>query len=290
MDTKQQAIAQSLNNFEKIQSGLNPGRQASFFDNYWNKGFQLGRFQEKEDFFKPVAQFANWAAENIVEAPLSSPATLYQGGVDISQGKYYSGSGKILKGALDFASIIPIGRAATVTSTAVKGLGKGLGGTVLKEAGIGGAFGAAYGLSEGLIQAETARPEDRLNIIAKSTGTGGGLGAALGGAIPLAGAGLGKTYRYFFPEKAPLMGTKSAIADDIANSVDNFKTKVEVPTTKPLTAVTPEIKAPIVEIPTAKIEPIVVKTEAKAGKVKSLKVKKETPTIQPTRDISAETP
>jgi hypothetical protein len=54
MDTRQQAIQQSLNNFEQIQNGLNPGRQASWFNDYWNRGFQLGRFQEKEDFFKPI--------------------------------------------------------------------------------------------------------------------------------------------------------------------------------------------------------------------------------------------
>lgn len=278
MDTRQQAIQQSLNNFEQIQNGLNPGREASWFGDYWNKGFQLGRFQEKEDFFKPVAQFANWAAENIVEAPLSAPATFYQGGVDISRGNYYSGTGKILKGGLDLVSIIPVGRAASVAGKVAKGT-KGLGGTVLKEAGIGGAFGTGYGLSEGLIQAQTARPEDRLGIITRSAGTGGGLGAALGGAIPLVGAGLGKTYRYFFPEKAPLLGTKSSIADNIANSVDNFKTKIETPAIKPLSTVTPEIKIPTLELP-----------QPKTGKVKSLKVKRETPTITPTRDISAETP
>lgn len=278
MDTRQQATQQSLDKFGQIQGGLNPGKQPSYFDNYFNKGFQLGRFEEKENFFKPVAQFANWAAENIIEAPISAPATLYQGGVDISRGNYYSGTGKILKGGLDIVSIIPIAKAASVAGKVAKGA-TGLKGAVLKEAGIGGAFGTGYGLSEGLIQAQTARPEDRLGTITRSAGTGGILGATLGGLIPLAGAGAGKTYRYFFPDKVSLPGTKSDTADIIAKSIDNFKTKKETPTVTPISTLRPEIRPSTVELP-----------RVKPGQVKSLKVKKQTPTITPTRDISDQTP
>jgi hypothetical protein len=268
MDTRQQAIQQSLNNFEQIQSGLNPGREANWFNDYWNKGFQLGRFQEKDDFFKPVAQFANWAAENIIEAPLSAPGTLYQGGVDISQGKYYSGTGKILKGGLDLISFLPPVRGAKTLSTIAKGGSTGLGKSVLKEAGIGAGFGTGYGLAEGLIQAQDLPQEQRFERIISEAGLQGGIGGLIGGAIPLAGAGINRTLR-FFNKEVPSLGKTSARADEISNSIENFKTKIDTGATKVesslIKPVLSQIETPKVEIPTLKVEA----TTTKAKTIKS---------------------
>jgi len=283
MNPKEQAAQQSLQNFEKIQQGINPSKAPTFFEDYWNKGFNLGRFEEKNDLLKPAAQFGNFIASSIIEPVISSPETIYQGGVDISQGKYYSGTGKIIKGGLDLVSFIPVGRVVGVGAKVAKGAAGGLTKTVLKEAGIGSAFGTGYGVAEGLQQAQNLPESQRLGRIGTEAGIQAGIGGAIGGAFPLIGAGIGKTFRYFFPEKAPVMGSKSEIADSIAQSVDNFKSRIDLPTTKPTTRT--EIITPKVEL-SAISEP----RPTKMSQVKKLKAVKERPVVKLAADISEQTP
>ena len=95
MNPKDQATQQSIQNMNQINKVVNPGREATFFKDYWTKGFQLGRFEERNDFFKTVSQFANFLTEQFVEAPISAPKTIAEGKSEIEKGRYYSGIGKI---------------------------------------------------------------------------------------------------------------------------------------------------------------------------------------------------
>jgi hypothetical protein len=197
MNPKDQATQQSLQNLNNISAAIS-NKQPTWFQNYWQQGVDLPTFTEKEDFGKPLAQFSNFLIRDVIGGTISAPSNLYQGGVDISQGNYYSGAGKILKGGLDIVSLLPpvrvIGTAAKVAKVARAG--EAVAPTLLKTAGkealIQGGYGAGYGLSTGLIEAQNLAPDQRLGTIAKQTGIGAGIGAGIGFATPYAGAAIGK--------------------------------------------------------------------------------------------------
>jgi hypothetical protein len=197
MNPKDQATQQSLQNLNNISAAIS-NKQPTWFQNYWQQGVDLPTFTEKEDFGKPLAQFSNFLIRDVVGGTISAPSNLYQGGVDISQGNYYSGAGKILKGGLDIVSLLPpvrvIGTAAKVAKVARAG--EAVAPTLLKTAGkealIQGGYGAGYGLSTGLIEAQNLASDQRLGTIAKQTGIGAGIGAGIGFATPYAGAAIGK--------------------------------------------------------------------------------------------------
>jgi hypothetical protein len=197
MNPKDQATQQSLQNLNNISAAIS-NKEPTWFKNYWQQGVDLPTFTEKEDFGKPLAQFSNFLIRDVIGGTISAPANVYQGSLDISQGNYYSGAGKILKGGLDLASVIPLVRGATVVGKVAKAAraGETVAPTLLKTAGkealIQGGYGAGYGLSTGLIEAQNLAPDQRLGTIAKQTGIGAGIGAGIGFATPYAGAAIGK--------------------------------------------------------------------------------------------------
>ena len=243
MNPKDQATQQSLQNLNQINKVVNPAKEATFFQNYWTKGFKLGKLEEKNDFFKPVAQFTNFLGEQFVEAPLSAPKTISQGVTDIQQGKYLSGAGKIGTGIVDIASFIPIVKGAKLASTAPK-----LSKLIVAGAKEGAAYGGAYGLFEGLIAAQDAKPEDRLGVITEATLKGTGGGALLGAAIPAVVGGTKKLYKVFFPENLNQI-TKS-LDEKLSPIIKNMEIAKVSPEAR---VTTPEIK------PTAAIEPVGIK-------------------------------
>lgn len=259
MTPKEQATQQSIQSLNQINKVVTPAKEATYFKDYWTKGFNLGRFEERNDFFKPVAQFANFLGEQFVEAPLSAPKTISEGATDIQKGKYYSGVGKIGKGAIDLISIVPIAKGAKLATTAPK-----LGSVIAAGAKEGAAYGGGYGLFEGLIQAQDVKPEDRLGVIAEPTLKGGVGGVALGAGIPAAFGALKKSYKYFFPDNLTQVTKKldAELAPYIRESQDirnrpKFgpelpeKTLIETPTikepVKKLRAALPIIKKDITE-------------------------------------------
>lgn len=260
MNPKDQATQQSIQNMNQINKVVNPGREATFFKDYWTKGFQLGRFEERNDFFKPVAQFANFLTEQFVEAPISAPKTIAEGKSEIEKGRYYSGAGKIGTGVVDLVSLIPIFKAGKLATTAPK-----LSKVITASAKEGAAYGGGYGLFEGLIQAQDAKPEDRLGIIAGSTLQGAGGGALLGAAIPAATGALKKTYKYFFPDN--LLEVTRPLDDKLAPILKKNDEQRNKPS---VGAVTPDQPSGSVELPTIKTQ--VPETKGQPG-VKKLRAK-----------------
>jgi len=254
MNPKEQATQQSLQNLEQISQAVN-NKPATWFQNYWTSGVDLPTFTEKEDFGKPLAQFSNFLIRDIIGGVVSAPSNLYQGGVDISKGQYYSGAGKIGKGLLDIASILPpvraVGTAAKVAKVARAG--EAIAPSLLKAAGkealIQGGYGAGYGLSQGLIEAQGQAPEQRFKTIAKETAIGGGLGAGIGFLTPVVGAGIGKGIKLLKKEEV-LAG--KGVSEQFTKSSEIIRN--EIPKTRPLEEISPQTKLKVREpLPSIKI-------------------------------------
>jgi hypothetical protein len=252
MNSKDQATQQSIQNYNQINKVVNPAKEATFFQDYWTKGFKLGRFEERNDFFQPVARFTNFLTEQFIEAPLSAPKTISEGVGEAQKGRYYSAAGKIGTGIIDLASIIPVVRGAKIATTAPK-LTKAIT-TGAKE---GAAYGGAYGLFEGLEAAQDVKPEDRLGVITESTLKGTGAGALLGAGIPTVVGGGKKLYKYFFPDTLPqvtkALDTKfSSIVKEAEDLRNRPNIGAVIPEIKPTETVKQPIKKLRAALPTIK--------------------------------------
>lgn len=205
MNPKEQATQQSLGLLSRIQDSL----QRYYTDPTKAGEVTLPKLPE-ESFYKQPARLANFIVENTVGSFLNLPRNLQLGstqvgtglaGAILNKGDYgkdlLAGGGRLVKAGVDIASILP-GGAFAKTGVALKAptLTKG----ILAAGKEGALYGGGYGLAEGLTMASEQPKEQRLNTILGSTGTGAVLGGALGITVPLVGAGLKKTYGYFFPE------------------------------------------------------------------------------------------
>lgn len=235
MNPKEQATQQSIQNLNQINKVVNPAKSPTFFQDYWTKGFKLGRFEERNDFLKPVAQFANFVTEQFIENPISAPKTISEGVSEAKKGRYYSATGKIGSGIVDIASVVPLVRGAKLATTA-----PALSKVIATEAKVGAAYGGTYGLFEGLIAAQDVKPEERLGVITESTLKGAGGGALLGGAVPAVIGGGKKLYKLFFPDNLQQV-TKSLDSklSSIVKEAEDLRNRPNIPS---VGAVIPEIK------------------------------------------------
>jgi len=256
MDTKKQAEEQSKNLFQQAQES---------FTRYANDPSKAGDIVlpklSEESWYKEPSRFTNWLLESTVGSVLNIPRNLKVGGEEFRSGlgnlitgqkgaqeQLLRGSGRYLQGVLDVASFVPIGRVAQTTAklaTAEKAT-VNLGRTVGKEAAIGGAYGAGYGLAGGLQEAALKPSEQRLGTIAQSTALGGLAGGLLGGALPLVGEGI-RTYK---------LNKLENVKPKITSSLEKFnKSNQDELTTGGIKTEIPEVKLPVTKDTSKNITP-----------------------------------
>jgi hypothetical protein len=225
MDTKQQALQQSLTNFNNMKTAVSqPATQPTQQPKQWSyigQGLDFGKPFGETGLGTIPGMFGNFVVQSVQDI-FNIPSNLIGGGIDISKGEYYKGAGRIGQGIFDAATTF------FAPGKAIKGVKALKGAEALTTPGIkqiiktgakeGAIYGGISGGFQGLQQAQNVTPEQRFGTVASNIGLGAAGGALVGGGL----AGLGGGYSRIFKPLQDETDTLNAFNRGETPATENF--------------------------------------------------------------------
>jgi hypothetical protein len=165
--------------------------------------------------------FGNFVVQSVQDI-FNIPSNLIGGGIDISRGEYYKGTGRIGQGIFDAATTFFAPAKALKGVKALKGA-EALTAPSLKQiiktgAKEGTIYGGLSGTFQGLQQAQNVAPEQRFGTVLSNIGLGAAGGAFIGGGL----AGLGGGYSKIFKPLQDETDTLNAFNRGETPATENF--------------------------------------------------------------------